>query len=726
MAWYYASVTMLLQLLIVATIVEHRYLITALLANCSLQYSSPGDFNLGGIFSFYTNQQLPCQEQGGNLNPKGVFQAESLRFAVDLINNDPDLLPNITLGYHVVDDGWSEHVALGHTLNYMRDSVCTDECSNNESSEGDVVGIIGLSRSATTIPSARLAQLYEYPLVSYFASSEELADNSQFSYFLRTIPPDGLQGGAIVDLLETYNWNYIGLVHSIDSYGIHGARQLQLQMEKRGICIAFVSSVSDSATEKELGDVIDKFEEFPMAKTVVMFASGKVANTVLGMVKKTNLTREITWIGGDDWGFDLLNKGFEEITRGAVFTRFYTIIIPPYEEHVKSLKFDNPSLSPWIRAYWESNAATLGCTDIHSCNWYLFDDLSATYNTLSVVDAAYIYAHGLHSLLIEACGSDDIECQRGYAKRIDRKDLFRHLKNVEFKSFGGRFQFDDHNNPPGKYILRNWQFLEGSYQFTDVGLWQTTLDGHANGHANLTLNKERIQFRNGNEIPKSTCWPECSDGEIIVPLEKKCCFGCQNCQDKNYIVISETECDECPMGMWPNGNFSVCDPIVPTPISWINPIILVITIMSCLGLILVAVITGAMIVHREHRIIKASGRELNAINFVGITLCFLSAFVLPLPPTTATCIVVDALISLSFTLTYASTLLKVNRIFRIFQSAQKGVQRPGMVGPKDQLVMAAALIFVQVSTVRICFATVCNQCQWCIYNVYRLREFKAL
>ncbi len=443
--------------------------------NCSLQYSIPGDYVIGGIFSLFTNSITPCKKIGGKLDPKGVFQAEAMRYALNQINNNSEMLPHITLGANFVDDGWAENLALRHTLNFVQDELsecpCKDLAKSPAASSAPLIGIVGTSRSATTIPSTRLAELYQTSLVSYYASSEELSDRTQFPYFLRTIPPDGLQTGAIVDLLLHYGWYYIGLIHSIDSYGIHGARQLQLKLEARGICVAFVASVSDSATEKELNEVTNSIEEYSMAKTIVMFSSGKIANEVLHQVKKVNLllTRNITWIGGDDWGFDLLKQGYAEITKGAIFTRFFSITLPPFEDYVRTLKLDDPSLSPWMKAYLEESMVNSHCGDSEPCELTLIDDFSGNYITLPVIDAVYVFAHGLHSLLVKKCGESNATCHKEYSQKLDRQDLFQHLLKVKFDSFGGRFYFDAIANPPGKYILRNWQKLGTDFQFVEVG-----------------------------------------------------------------------------------------------------------------------------------------------------------------------------------------------------------------------------------------------------------------
>ena len=670
-----ASTTTFLDMLVLSF--TYFTLVSTKSSDCSISYSVPGDINLGGIFSFYTDPKSPCVAQNNEtINPRGVFLAEAMRFAINEINHDTSLLKNLTLGFRIEDDGWAENVALGHTVKLLEEHVCS---SNNDTvNAASVVGIVGLSRSATTIPATRLAELYNIPVISYAASSQELTDKTQFPYFLRTVPPDDFQSVAIVDIVKHYQWEYIGLIHSTDSYGIHGARQLQLQFDAEGVCVAFITSVSDQATNKELQDITDKLIDFPLATTIVMFSSSKIATKVLDRIKQNN-SRQITWIGADDWGYNLQDDGYGDITKGATFTRFFSITIPKYESYVKQLDTDDPSLSPWLRAYFADK-----CFKNPSCE--LFEsNLSSKYISVAVIDAVYVFAHGLQSLLQDNCNITGmnsaekfVECSHRIAQNIRGEELYGRLKEVQFDGYGGHFEFDASLHPPGRYILRNEHSV-------DVGQWSST--------GNATV----LNINRNNTLPQSRCQQPCNPGEIVVPVEQQCCYGCQNCTDRNYIVENDTLCKECSEGSWPDSNYNKCVPIEPSNIDWSHSIAIVIVIASLLGFLLSGAVVVVMVIYRDKRIIKASSRELSTINFLGIILSFSTTFILLLPATNSSCIAVEVIVAMCFTLTYASSLLKVNRIFRIFNANKSKVKRLNLIRPRDQVMIAGALVLILVS-----------------------------
>lgn len=88
-----------------------------------------------------------------------------MAFAIDEINRDPSLLPNVTLGYSLYDNcihlGVSMRAALSLSNGYERQVNLEDECDTPP-----VLGIVGDSSSTRTIAISRVLGLYRVPLVS--------------------------------------------------------------------------------------------------------------------------------------------------------------------------------------------------------------------------------------------------------------------------------------------------------------------------------------------------------------------------------------------------------------------------------------------------------------------------------------------------------------------------------------------------------------------------------
>lgn len=82
-----------------------------------------GDIILGGIFPMHEhlqnspNPEYPC---GAVKEEKGIQRLEAMLYAVDLINADPTLLPNSTLGVLITDSCSSDTYALEQGMEFVR------------------------------------------------------------------------------------------------------------------------------------------------------------------------------------------------------------------------------------------------------------------------------------------------------------------------------------------------------------------------------------------------------------------------------------------------------------------------------------------------------------------------------------------------------------------------------------------------------------------------------
>lgn len=80
-----------------------------------------GDIILGGIFPMHehqsANRDYPC---GAIKEEKGIQRLEAMLYAIDQINRDDRLLPNITLGTVVIDSCSSDTYALEQSMEFVR------------------------------------------------------------------------------------------------------------------------------------------------------------------------------------------------------------------------------------------------------------------------------------------------------------------------------------------------------------------------------------------------------------------------------------------------------------------------------------------------------------------------------------------------------------------------------------------------------------------------------
>ncbi|XP_078527030.1 vomeronasal type-2 receptor 26-like [Lissotriton helveticus] len=126
-----------------------------------------------------------------------------MAFAIDEINREQTILPNLTLGMQVFDSCSSHKKAIEGTLQMLTGQgrpTLNYRCK----SHSPLTAIIGESSSTISMSIARLLGLYRYPQISYDSTSPLLSNKYEFPSFFRTIPSDDSLAQGLAKLLFHY------------------------------------------------------------------------------------------------------------------------------------------------------------------------------------------------------------------------------------------------------------------------------------------------------------------------------------------------------------------------------------------------------------------------------------------------------------------------------------------------------------------------------------------
>lgn len=131
-----------------------------------------GDIILGGLFPVHARGErgAPCGELK---KEKGIHRLEAMLFAIDLINKDPDLLPNVTLGARILDTCSRDTYALEQSLTFVQALIERDStdvrCASGEqpifAKPDKIVGVIGAAASSVSIMVANILRLFKVILL---------------------------------------------------------------------------------------------------------------------------------------------------------------------------------------------------------------------------------------------------------------------------------------------------------------------------------------------------------------------------------------------------------------------------------------------------------------------------------------------------------------------------------------------------------------------------------
>ncbi|KAM6927534.1 metabotropic glutamate receptor 7 [Xenentodon cancila] len=637
-----------------------------------------------------------------------------MMYALDQINGDPTLLPNVTLGARVLDTCSRDTHALEQSLTFVQALIQKDasdvRCTTGEPpvfvKPERVVGVVGASASSVSIMVANILRLFQIPQISYASTAPELSDDRRYDFFSRVVPPDSFQAQAMVDIVKALGWNYISTVASEGSYGEKGVEAfMQLSREAGGICIAQSLKIPHDHKPSDFDKIIRLLLDTHNARAVILFANDDDIRGLLNASKRADEIGHFLWIGSDSWG---AKNGpihqLEDAAVGAITILPKRATINGFDAYFTSRTLENNRRNVWFAEYWEE---TFNCKLMSSSKKYdssrkctgqerigIDSKYEQEGKVQFVIDAVYAMAHALHNMQRDLCPENSGICPD--MELAGGKKLLKYIRSVSFNgSAGTSVTFNRNGDAPGRYDLfqYQWNNITGA-SYRVVGQWTETLQ----------LSTEDLKWpRGAQEIPKSVCSHPCKPGERKKVVKgMPCCWHCERCEGYHYLP-DEFTCKLCFYNMRPNTNRTACQPIPIIKLEWHSPWAVIPVFLAMLGIIATIFVMATFVRYNDTPIVRASGRELSYVLLTGIFLCYIITFLMIGKPDVGVCSFRRIFLGLGMCISYAALLTKTNRIYRIFEQGKKSVTAPRLISPTSQLAITFSLISVQLLGVLIWF-----------------------
>ncbi|KAL1021570.1 hypothetical protein UPYG_G00014970 [Umbra pygmaea] len=673
-----------------------------------------GHLTLGGLFPVHTrgSDGMPC---GDIKKENGVHRLEAMLYALDQINLDDQLLPNITLGARVLDTCSRDTYALEQSLTFVQALIQKDisdvRCTNGEPpvfvKPEKVVGVIGASASSVSIMVANILRLFQIPQISYASTAPELSDDRRYDFFSRVVPPDSFQAQAMVDIIKELGWTYVSTVASEGSYGEKGVEAFQqISKEAGGICIAQSLKIPHNPRVEDYDKAIQQLLETHRSRAVIIFASEEDIRGVLNATKRANQVGHFLWIGSDSWGAKSSPiHQLEEVAVGALTILPKRSSIKGFDEYFTSLTLENNRRNVWFAEFWEEN---FDCRLLSSskredtsrkCTGQERIGIDSKYEQEGkvqfVIDAVYAMAHALHNMLSDLCPKHSGICPT--METSDGKTLLKYIRNASFNgSASTSVLFNKNGDAPGRYDLFQFQMTNSSVpEYHPIGQWVETLQ----------LRLEELQWSDGEQaVPISVCSRPCKTGQRKKRVKgMPCCWHCEPCDGYQY-QYDETSCRLCPYNMTPDANGTACQPIPIVKLEWHSPWAVIPVFLAMLGIIATIFVMATFVRYNDTPIVRASGRELSYVLLTGIFLCYVITFLMIAKPDVGVCSFRRIFLGLGMCISYAALLTKTNRIYRIFEQGKQTVTAPRFISPTSQIAITSSLICLQLLGVLVWFA----------------------
>ncbi|XP_078248842.1 metabotropic glutamate receptor 4 isoform X2 [Pogona vitticeps] len=504
-----------------------------------------GDITLGGLFPVHGrgSEGKACGELK---KEKGIHRLEAMLFALDRINNDPDLLPNITLGARILDTCSRDTHALEQSLTFVQALIEKDStevrCVNGGppiiTKPERVVGVIGASGSSVSIMVANILRLFKIPQISYASTAPDLSDNSRYDFFSRVVPSDTYQAQAMVDIVKAFKWNYVSTLASEGSYGESGVEAfIQKSRENGSVCVAQSVKIPREPKPGEFDKIIRRLLETSNARAVIIFANEDDIKNVLMAAKRANQTGHFIWMGSDSWGSKIAPvRDLEEVAEGSVTILPKRASVRGFDRYFSSRTLDNNRRNIWFAEFWEDNFhcklsrhALKKGSAIKKCTNRERIGQDSAYEQEGkvqfVIDAVYAMGHALHNMHKNLCPGKVGLCSK--MDPVDGAELLKYIRNVNFSGIAGTpVTFNENGDAPGRYDIYQYQINNTTPEYKVIGHWAD--------HLNLKM--ERLHWPGGgNRVPTSICSQPCKPGERKKLVKGiPCCWHCERCDGYQY------------------------------------------------------------------------------------------------------------------------------------------------------------------------------------------------
>ncbi|KAM9359540.1 extracellular calcium-sensing receptor-like [Symphorus nematophorus] len=661
-----------------------------------------GDVILGGLFQAHFFSVLPDlsftsepqQPTCHGFDVIGFRWAQTMAFAIDKINRNSNLLPNVTLGYSLYDTcanlgiGFSASLSFvsGQEEQFILDKTCVGT--------PPVLGIMGDSSSTPSIAISSVLGLYRIPMVSYFATCSCLSDRQKFPSFFRTIPSDAFQVRAMIQLLKHFGWTWAGLLISDDDYGVHAARYFQSDLAQSGEgCLAYLEVLPLDNDQAELRRIVDVMKK-STARVVIAFAHDRDMINLMEEVVRQNVTG-LQWIASESWTAltVLQTPDHMPYLAGTLGIAIRRGVIPGLREFLLQIRpnphHNNSYGNSMVNQFWEYtfqcrfapppagvDAGGTLCTgqeDLENVETEFLDisNLRPEYN---VYKAVYALAYALDDMLQCEPGRGPFSGHNcGSLKGLEPWQLLYYLEKVNFTTSLDQVSFDKNGDVLPMYDIMNLLPLPlGQSKLQNVGVVKrSALKGEE-----LTINEDKIFWNfETKKPPRSVCSESCPPGTRMARKkgEPVCCFDCIPCSEgKISNDIGSMKCTTCPEDFWPSPQRDHCVPKKTEFLSYNEPLGICLTVASLLGTCICAVVLSIFIYHRTTPIVRANNSELSFQILLSLKLCFLCSLLFIGRPRLWTCQLRHAAFGISFVLCISCILVKTLVVLAVFKASKPG------------------------------------------------------
>uniref|UniRef100_A0A8D2KRJ9 G-protein coupled receptors family 3 profile domain-containing protein n=1 Tax=Varanus komodoensis TaxID=61221 RepID=A0A8D2KRJ9_VARKO len=636
-----------------------------------------------------------------SLVTKNFQHALAFACAIDEINTDAQLLPNITLGFMIKDDIFDSKETTWKLLQIL----CNGQVAPPNyicASEEKLMAVIDLLY--TPLKSEK-ACFFSFTLksfcfpqkFSYGSFDPVLRDKSRFPAFYQMVPREDLQYAGIVQLLIHFGWTWIGFLVSDDESGETFLRALRPRLLQSKICLAWTQVIPLMSAFSSAETYEDKMR--PMESTLLLseisvflvYGDNQSMEGLRIMLYRNEILHlrplEKVWITTAEWDMTAVHFG-EKFTsksfHGALSFRLHSNVVPGFQDFLETL---NPYQlnSSVINFFWFTAFQCLfpeenfyprnlemctGKEKLGSLPGSVFE-MGMSGQSYNVYNAAYLVAHSLHAIDLGGV-SRQLYILSNLSPPIQ---LHPFLRSTHFNNGAGEEIFLDGNGElsGGHDLINLVTFPNGSFHRVLVG----RVDRGATAEDGFNLN--------GSTQVLLSCHP----GQSMIVQEEKpeCCYNCLACPQARFSTQME-QCKMCPEDEYPNKEQDQCIPKGINYLSYKEPLTVVLLSFACVLSVATVILLMSFRLNWDTPIVKANNRSITCALLSSLMLCFLCSFLFIGRPGKVTCLLRQSVFGIIFSIAVSCVLAKTIMVVLAFRETKPGNSMRKWVGKR----LAASVI----------------------------------
>ncbi|KAM9308485.1 vomeronasal type-2 receptor 116-like [Gastrophryne carolinensis] len=637
------------------------------------QYFKNGDIIIGGIISvnrdlldYYASSYLKSLVCHGP-KPSDYKDILSIQHVIESLNNNSDILPNITLGYHVYD------------------------------------------------PCAA-----EIKTVSHGATEPLLSDRASYPFFFRNIHSVHLHFSAITKILKHFSWNWVGIINSGDDTGKQESDLLATYLRKEGICVELTLKLSFSPDEDTIKRIRADIENassnvFVLCGTVNLLMVNALhffnyefrRRTFLippSLMKQLDMIEYLSYVSstftnslgilpdissGNSTNTDFLFsdsykrdwKAFLQQIQLSTFPKDVLLedIWMVVQDCLLPHRMKNSSLTMF------RNVNLPNCTGKENVKELTFYLDSSFYSPISKAIGTLTEALSImHSYLTQRSPENGL-------KGLEYRHKLHHYMGLLHDNIGEERQkrFNENGEMNIDYLIANCVL---DLQIPKVA----SMNDLSNQQVLLIICKCLIWkllaifcmrqsliailylYSWSNiwmEAPRSQCSENCLPGTRKIQNDSihSCCYDCVPCSEGEISSITDSEnCIKCSDNEWPNDEKTQCIPKVEEYLSYSDGLAIGLSSVSLLFSVITALIIMIFLRHRNTPIVKANNKNLSFILLGAIIMSFFCVFLFIGRPVDETCMLRQALFGIIFSVAVSSVVAKTIMVSLAFKASKPG------------------------------------------------------